>query len=87
VETKTNSLHTKNSSMKKHTITPQIFKAIYLIIVIVLSTIYVHAQSDPGDLGNAPIDGGLSLLLAAGVGYGAKKLREKKKQQQEEENK
>ena len=36
---------------------------------------------DPGnggtnpDAGSVPIDGGLSLLLAAGVGYGAKKLR------------
>jgi hypothetical protein len=26
----------------------------------------------------APIDGGLSLLVAAGVGYGAKKLKERK---------
>jgi hypothetical protein len=25
-----------------------------------------------------PIDGGLSLLIAAGVGYGAKKIKEKR---------
>jgi hypothetical protein len=28
-----------------------------------------------GDPDSAPIDGGLSLLVAAGVGYGAKKLK------------
>jgi hypothetical protein len=36
----------------------------------------VHAQ--PGftdDVGDVPVDGGLSLLAAAGVGYGAKKMR------------
>ena len=36
-------------------------------------------ETDPGDCndcppsGAVPVDGGLSLLLAAGVGYGAKK--------------
>jgi hypothetical protein len=40
----------------------------------------LHAQ--PGftdDTSDVPIDGGLSLLVAAGVGYGAKKIREKRK--------
>lgn len=32
---------------------------------------------------NAPVDGGLSLLVAAGVGYGAKKMRNKKNKTQE----
>ena len=32
----------------------------------------------PDDVTDAPIDGGLSLLVAAGVGYGAKRLRKKK---------
>ncbi len=46
---------------------------------------------DPGngggnpDAGSVPIDGGLSLLLAAGVGYGAKKLRSHNKKSKEEE--
>jgi hypothetical protein len=36
-----------------------------------------------------PIDGGLSLLIAAGVGYGVKKIRDerKKKRESEEVNK
>jgi len=40
----------------------------------------LHAQPGFGDdTDDVPIDGGLSLLVAAGVGYGAKKLREKRK--------
>jgi hypothetical protein len=30
------------------------------------------------DVNDVPIDGGLSLLIAAGVGYGAKKMRDNK---------
>jgi hypothetical protein len=37
-----------------------------------------HAQPGFDDTVNdVPVDGGLSLLVAAGVGYGAKKLRKK----------
>jgi preprotein translocase subunit SecY len=34
---------------------------------------------DPGDDPDAPIDGGVSLLVAAGVGYGIKKAKESRK--------
>lgn len=34
---------------------------------------------DPGGDPDAPIDGGLSLLLAAGTAYGVKKYRDYKK--------
>jgi hypothetical protein len=38
----------------------------------------VHAQPVfDDDVNDVPIDGGLSLLIAAGVGYGAKKMRDK----------
>jgi len=33
---------------------------------------------DGGGELDTPIDGGLSLLVAAGVGYGAKKMKERK---------
>jgi hypothetical protein len=39
------------------------------------------AQIDPGSDPDAPIDGGVGLLVAAGVGYGLKKVREKRKKQ------
>ncbi len=36
---------------------------------------------DPGDDPDAPIDGGVSLLVAAGVGYGIKKARDQRQKQ------
>lgn len=39
-----------------------------------------HAQlGDPGGDPDAPIDGGLGVLLVAGVGYGIKRARESRK--------
>ena len=51
------------------------------IIIIAITSIKAHAQiTDPGsDPDSAPIDGGLSLLIAGGVGYGIKKVRERRK--------
>jgi len=68
---------------------PQFIKSALLFITIVLlMTNQLHAQTitDPGegngggdgDPDNVPIDGGISLLVAAGVGYGAKKMKERK---------
>ena len=42
------------------------------------------AQIDPGEDPDAPIDGGISLLVAAGVGYGVKKARDNRKAKQKE---
>ena len=56
----------------------QIITLSVLLLVLVFPAIS-HAQ--PGftdDTTDVPVDGGLSLLVAAGVGYGAKKLRGKK---------
>lgn len=40
----------------------------------------VFAQPGFGDdVNDVPVDGGLSLLVAAGVGYGAKKIRERRR--------
>jgi len=35
--------------------------------------------NDPDNSGPCPIDGGISLLLAAGVGYGVKRYRDARK--------
>lgn len=35
---------------------------------------------------NVPIDGGASVLIAAGVAYGLKKVHDKRKQSKEEDN-
>jgi len=60
-----------------------------LFILLVITTITVKAQSPPGlpafpdEPSAAPIDGGLSLLAAAGGAYAIKKLRDKKKGEEE----
>ncbi|MDE3235823.1 MAG: hypothetical protein KGO81_07705 [Bacteroidota bacterium] len=48
--------------------------------ILTTTAIAANAQIDgwtdtPSD---APIDGGLSILIAGGIGYGVKKMREKK---------
>ncbi|MFC4230439.1 PID-CTERM protein-sorting domain-containing protein [Parasediminibacterium paludis] len=61
--------------MKKHTV--YIHLGIFICILMPLALL---AQSSPVQGGevDAPIDGGLSLLVMAGAGYGIKKLKERK---------
>jgi len=54
-----------------------LFNALPLVVFMVMFALPLLAQkSNP----NVPIDGGLSLLLAAGAGYGIKKIYNKKKE-------
>ena len=51
-------------------------------IVLVTTFLPQFANAQPGDpLGDPdlPIDGGVSLLIAAGVGYGVKKYRDERR--------
>ena len=48
------------------------------ILTISICPLFAVAQ-DPGGCPDCPVDGGLSLLLAAGVGYGIKKYHNHKK--------
>ncbi len=54
-----------------------------VMLIVLLTPMLLLAQpveTPPGGADpDVPIDGGLSLLVAAGVGYGAKKLKEKRK--------
>lgn len=52
-------------------------KVSVLLPVLLLATLPVFAQGPPPA---TPIDGGLSILLAAGGAYGIKKLRDSRKQ-------
>jgi hypothetical protein len=57
-----------------------IFKLAGMVVLLLIIALPVFAQDnfpDPED--DIPIDGGLTLLLAAGAGYGAKKLRDNRK--------
>ena len=49
------------------------------VLAAVMIPCLAMAQSDPGCGPDCPIDGGLSALIAAGVGYGVKKYREGRK--------
>jgi hypothetical protein len=51
------------------------------IILLAITTIVKAQPVIPDDPDAAPIDGGLSLLVAAGVGYGAKKVKEHRNKQ------
>lgn len=73
-----NFLNTQTIKMKLKISTIQFAMLVCLFLVPCL----IHAQF-PGFtddvVDDVPIDGGLSLLVAAGVGYGAKKIKEKRK--------
>jgi len=52
---------------------------IYLLITVIITVCFpllTTAQPPLIPINDVPIDGGLSLLLAAGVGYGIKKYRD-----------
>jgi hypothetical protein len=54
-----------------------------LVVMFCLMPHIIFAQpclpDDPDHSGPCPIDGGISLLLAAGVGYGVKRYRDARK--------
>ncbi len=58
-----------------------VIKSSILLCAWLLITTPTFAQGPPDgdDTMNTPIDGGLSMLLAAGVGYGVKKIYGKRK--------
>jgi hypothetical protein len=52
------------------------------VITILIFTFMPFLAMAQGPDPDAPIDGGLSLLIGAGVAYGAKKYRDQKKKNQ-----
>lgn len=59
----------------------QTIKSVFIILMVLLFTNLLKAQPPvfPGDPEAAPVDGGLSLLIVSGIGYGAGKIRAKRK--------
>lgn len=57
-----------------------------LLVGILFFPVLLHAQAppDPGGDPDVPVDGGLSILLAAGIGYGVKKIHDQRKGKSEE---
>jgi len=61
----------------------QLILTVILIQVIIFLPQLLHAQpSFTDDVVDAPVDGGLSLLIAGGVGYGVKKVRQMRNKKQ-----
>ena len=58
-----------------------VFTAIMMIAFFMVPVLAI--AQDPGGGPDAPIDGGLSLLIAAGAAYGVKKYRNAKKKGEE----
>ena len=61
-------------------------RALLLLSACLLSAPVAFAAGN-NDCNDVPLDGGLSLLAIAGVGYGAKKIAEKRKKNQEDKQK
>jgi hypothetical protein len=66
----------KNKLIMKTTLL-RVTGVLAIIMLIVLPVMAQDNFPDPED--DIPIDGGITLLLAAGAGYGAKKIRSKNK--------
>lgn len=60
-------------------------KIILSLFVLTFVTTIALAQGPggPGGSPDVPVDGGISLLVAAGVGYGAKKWNDARKKKEE----
>jgi hypothetical protein len=73
----------RKKDMMKNRKKLQLLTSLIMMIACILPGIAM-AQTDPGCGPDCPIDGGLSLLLAAGAGYGIKKYRDARKKGKEE---
>lgn len=61
-----------------------IMSGILFTVVTMLPFFSLAQVGDPGGNPDTPIDGGLSILLAAGAAYGVKKYRDVTKKKEEE---
>jgi len=52
--------------------------SIGIVLMLLLPTILLAQPGFDDDVSDVPLDGGLSLLIAAGIGYGAKRIKNKK---------
>jgi hypothetical protein len=79
----------------RYNVVKTIYRTFFLVGLMVLCSVYTRAQPmpcEPGDENcngggdpDLPIDGGASILIAAGVAYGLKKVHDKRKQGRKEE--
>jgi len=70
----------------KHTIKALNIALLSLAIVLLPLITFAQAGFGPTDVTDTPIDGGISLLIAAGIGYGGRKLYQKRANNRAEKN-
>lgn len=69
--------------MKKYKgILIRLFTLLLVICLPLLTMAQINPGCNPADPTCVPIDGGLSILIAAGVVYGIKKVRDNRNQQE-----
>jgi len=56
----------------------QLLNIAFILLIILIPTVIFAQPGFDDDVSDVPVDGGLSLLVAAGIGYGAKKMRDKR---------
>ena len=70
----------KNKSIRKNTNLNKV--ALLIMMVVSLQTAMAQDPGDPSaDDPAAPLDGGITLLLAAGAAYGARRLKRNKEEE------
>lgn len=62
-----------------------IFYKLFVAVLLLTSISSLRAEdlgteADPPSMGDIPVDGGITLLLAAGAAYGVQRMRGKKKE-------
>ena len=72
--------------LNQHINTSQLKKILFLMVIL-LSFTAIASYAGPRGFSDpdTPIDGGISLLVATGVGIGVKKVREMRKKKKETE--
>lgn len=59
------------------------YKLLLIICIIMLPAISIAQPDFDPETVDVPFDGGVSLLVAAGIGYGMKKIYDKKKEEKD----
>ena len=64
---------------------PVIYIALLIAMICIMPKANAQGPGFGGDTQDTPIDGGVSLLIAAGASYGIKKIYNKRKQGQDKQ--
>jgi len=56
----------------------QLLNIAFILLIVLIPTVIFAQPGFSDDVDDVPVDGGISLLVAAGIGYGAKKMRDKR---------